>query len=256
MNIPYDSQQMQRVFAPAPAATAEPLTPLRPDPHFEDLLSRSGTWCYSVDYRSGRYRYVSPGIERMLGYDREAWKFGGLDSVFRYLLPEDAECLRQLHLAILQEVRRAPAARRCDLTFVYTCRMRAADGRTVHLSHQQVFPDCDAAGTPITNFTVVSDITALKAKTGCLLHVKERTATGERPVRTTVFRCQASVNFSRRELEVLELVGEGLSSQQIARKLFISYNTVCTHRKNLLRKAGVGGTVELLTFARDIGLVE
>ncbi len=257
MNTPYNEQLMRAAFRPGtpPAADPQPLPPIVPDARFEALLARSGTWCYSVDYRTGRYRYVSPGIERMLGYDRNAWKFGGLTSVFRHLHPDDRECLRQIHEAILEELDGAPRARRSDLTFTFTCRMLTADGRTVHLSHHLIFSDFDAGGQPLSNFTLVSDISALRANTACLLHVKERTASGERPLRTTAFRCKAPVKFSRRELEVLDLVNDGLSSQEIAGKLYISYNTVCTHRKNLLRKAGVKGTVELLGYARELGLV-
>jgi DNA-binding NarL/FixJ family response regulator len=42
--------------------------------------------------------------------------------------------------------------------------------------------------------------------------------------------------LSKREEEVLSLVNKGLTSKQIADKLFISFNTVKTHRKNIAKK--------------------
>ena len=61
------------------------------------------------------------------------------------------------------------------------------------------------------------------------------------------------VPLSEREQQVVRLLGEGLSSAAISKRLFISLNTVNTHRKSLLKKAGVAKTVSLLAFARDHG---
>ena len=55
--------------------------------------------------------------------------------------------------------------------------------------------------------------------------------------------------LSNREKEVLELIIEGHSSSKIAEMLFISVNTVDTHRKNMMAKCGVHKITELVTFA-------
>ena len=44
--------------------------------------------------------------------------------------------------------------------------------------------------------------------------------------------------FSDREFEIIKLIQEGLDSEQIAEKLFLSKHTVNTHRKNILEKTG------------------
>jgi len=61
--------------------------------------------------------------------------------------------------------------------------------------------------------------------------------------------------FSERELDILKLLGLGYSSTEIAEKLFISNNTVNTHRKNLMRKAHVNKTVDLLFYAKENGFI-
>jgi two-component system nitrate/nitrite response regulator NarL len=61
--------------------------------------------------------------------------------------------------------------------------------------------------------------------------------------------------ITQRELEVLQLIALGLTSQDIANKLFISKNTVETHRKNMLSKFNVNNTVSLLKIAYKKGLV-
>jgi len=52
--------------------------------------------------------------------------------------------------------------------------------------------------------------------------------------------------LSKRESEVLKYVLEGKTSNEIAESLFISVNTVHTHRRNILKKTGAGSIVDLL----------
>lgn len=54
---------------------------------------------------------------------------------------------------------------------------------------------------------------------------------------------------SRREKEVLNLIAEGYTNSEIAEKLFISHDTVNTHRKKLLSKLKVKNTAMLVRFA-------
>ena len=66
---------------------------------------------------------------------------------------------------------------------------------------------------------------------------------------------EVSSHFSEREIEIIKLIAEYKTSKQIAEKLNISKNTVDTHRKNILEKAGLHKTAELVVFARENGLV-
>ena len=59
--------------------------------------------------------------------------------------------------------------------------------------------------------------------------------------------------LSEREGQVLSLICVGLTSAQIADKLFISQHTVNTHRKNILRKTFCKGTADLAIFALTAG---
>lgn len=55
--------------------------------------------------------------------------------------------------------------------------------------------------------------------------------------------------LTRREKEVLELIAEGMTNNEIAMKLFLSSTTVDTHRKNLLSKLSAKNTAELVKLA-------
>ncbi len=61
--------------------------------------------------------------------------------------------------------------------------------------------------------------------------------------------------LTRREKEVLHLIAEGLTNPQIAEKLYISINTVDSHRKNLLAKFETSNTASLIRNAMQWGLL-
>ena len=61
--------------------------------------------------------------------------------------------------------------------------------------------------------------------------------------------------LTQRELEVLTLIGEGLTANEIAQKLFISPNTVDTHRKNLFTKFNAKNTALLIRLATQMKLI-
>jgi len=64
------------------------------------------------------------------------------------------------------------------------------------------------------------------------------------------------IALSDRELEILRLIVKEFSSTEIAEKLFISFNTVETHRKHIYKKLGVTSSLGLLKYAFRNGLVE
>jgi len=61
--------------------------------------------------------------------------------------------------------------------------------------------------------------------------------------------------LSERELEVLRLMAEGLSNQEIAERLFISVGTVKTHVHNICGKLAVGSRTQAAAQARTLGLL-
>ena len=60
--------------------------------------------------------------------------------------------------------------------------------------------------------------------------------------------------LSDRELEILQLLGQGLSSRQISEKLFRSIKTVESHRENMKSKLGLKTSGELLRYAVERSL--
>ncbi|MBS1562758.1 MAG: response regulator transcription factor [Bacteroidetes bacterium] len=62
-------------------------------------------------------------------------------------------------------------------------------------------------------------------------------------------------NITRREVEIIKKIGEGLTTKEISEQLFLSEFTVNTHRRNICRKLNIYTPVGLVNFAREHGLI-
>jgi DNA-binding CsgD family transcriptional regulator len=60
--------------------------------------------------------------------------------------------------------------------------------------------------------------------------------------------------LTKREKQILNLLATGLISKQIADKLYISTNTVNTHRQRIIEKLNVANTAEAVKYSSRIGL--
>jgi DNA-binding NarL/FixJ family response regulator len=58
-------------------------------------------------------------------------------------------------------------------------------------------------------------------------------------------------SLSKREVEIISFVKNGFSSEEIAQKLYLSFETVRSHRKNIYLKLGINKLSELIIFANE-----
>lgn len=76
--------------------------------------------------------------------------------------------------------------------------------------------------------------------------------TADNEVSTKTYSKKASCEgfaVSEREIEIIKHIALGLSNKQIAEKLFLSFHTVHTHRKNVMQKLRVNNTAGVVMFA-------
>lgn len=64
------------------------------------------------------------------------------------------------------------------------------------------------------------------------------------------------LGLSQREMEVLELMSQGFTNQQIADKLFLSIHTIKTHGSNLFMKLDVKNRTQALIKAKELEILE
>jgi DNA-binding CsgD family transcriptional regulator len=66
---------------------------------------------------------------------------------------------------------------------------------------------------------------------------------------------QRELGITRRELEILELIAQGLSNREIAERLFVSENTVKTHSSRLFYKLNVKRRTQAVQTGKEMGLI-
>jgi DNA-binding CsgD family transcriptional regulator len=66
---------------------------------------------------------------------------------------------------------------------------------------------------------------------------------------------QEQLGITRRELEILMAIAEGLSTREIAEKLFVSENTVKTHASRLFDKLNAKRRTQAVQIAKEAGLI-
>jgi DNA-binding CsgD family transcriptional regulator len=68
-------------------------------------------------------------------------------------------------------------------------------------------------------------------------------------------RRRENLHITRRELEILELIAQGLSNREIAERLFVSESTVRTHSSRVFDKLGARRRTQAVQFGKEFGLL-
>ena len=89
-----------------------------------------------------------------------------------------------------------------------------------------------------------------------LVDAVRRVAQGERPVLSADVaqraECQPALPLAPREVEVLQLLVQGCSVEEVSRRLQLSVKTVANYQTLIRQKLGAGNTIELLRVAHAI----
>ncbi len=114
----------------------------------------------------------------------------------------------------------------------------------------QKMMDNGASGYILKNATQEELIEAITVVTSGKLFLSDEASTSLRKQDQS-----KSPVLTRREKEVMELIADGMTNNEIAQKLFISMTTVDTHRKNLLIKLEAKNTAALVRIVTQLNLI-
>ena len=139
---------------------------------------------------------------------------------------------------------------------VYFYKALKKDGQVITIQHQSIPIVFDELKVPFIFTNIFTDISYLgitNTPQAILVNRYTDEVFNINPTLLELVKCEEL--FSRREKEVVQLLINGYNSRQIGEKLFISMETVRTHRKNILKKAGLNNTTELVGYAMTHGVV-
>jgi len=204
------------------------------------------SFAFMVDFTSQRYLHMGEGVYSMMGYSSQDFYGKGLRMAFEITHPDDLVLLKPLHQKLFALYYETPIRRRKELKFAFNLRVRKANGEYIHILQQTIFLGINSTGEPLFDFSTVSDITEFKKDNVLTLTVSELNAEGVYQQKYKQDFKHEHPKFTARQQQILELIGKGRTTREIAEALCISADTVKNHRKKILLLAGSKKIVEVV----------
>ena len=216
---------------------------------FERVMNVGTQFLYVSDVLRRKVIYVSPGIRHMTGYDPADVSF---DMIYDNIHPADRREAIIATIDCLEYIYRMKITRPGQITFHLNFRFRKQDGTNIVVLRQTSSLKTDEEGNLTQTLSIITDIDHLAKGHGVEAKMTE-TETGK-----TLYHRNYSEEqcvFSNREKEIIRLIAKGKRSHEIADGLCISPHTVLTHRRNILSKAELKNTAELLFYSKEHGIL-
>ena len=180
--------------------------------------------------------YSSPGAASLLGYENNELN---MNLLYGAIHPDDlpavlrASTLASEFLQLYGPVLGQAEAGAVPPCFSVDYRLRCQPGHYLHVLRQNFIIAQDGQGHPLATASLFTDITAHKNTVDVRFNLDHPDFAGWLAARRGK---REEDELSSREQEILALILAGETNAQIAKKLFISYFTVKTHRRNIQRK--------------------
>jgi len=222
--------------------------------HLSDLLAVGPYYYYVIDVIDYSVQQVSDSTLKIHGLTSAPMT---LKEIIDQIHPDDLDFVLKAEEATLVKMKEIGFQHQLYLKTSYCFRMRVANGSYHMFHHQAIHLAKDDRGCLTSALNIHTDIQHITQTNNKIVLV---TGIGTRDDYCQIDLSQREPKsaiplLSKREMEIVALVAKGNSSPQIAEKLFISPDTVRTHRKNLFRKTATKSVGEFVRKCIEWGLV-
>ena len=141
--------------------------------------------------------------------------------------------------------------------FTTNYRLKSLEGNWLSISQRSRYIKSSSDGTPLVSIDSLSDISNFK-KNSEIVNIIEKVMGPQKLTKIQVDTFspdEQEYPISKREINVLRCICDGMSSKQIAEKLNISIHTINNHRKNMLGKTNCKNLSELAARAIRTGIL-
>jgi len=229
-----------------------------PVPKIEDFIggmfAPGEFYYYTLNFHDSSVNGVHRNILKMHGLKEIPMH---LKEIIDLIHPDDMEFVMEAERMSIEKMYEIGWENQKEIKSSYCFRMNVGDGKYKMFHHQAIHTHRDKNGNLAQAINIHSDIQHL---------IKENPYTvvisgfGSRDDFHQMFyekKKKQGVDFrlTKREIQILTALTEGLSAKEIAERFNISYHTVTTHRKNILRKMNCNKVSELVKTAIQSGLI-
>lgn len=199
------------------------------------------------------YLYISPNFKEYFGYEVESGDVDAEGDIVESLIhPDDVVVLLNLQKRVFDYIYDLPLEERADYKHIFEFRALGADKTYKRVILQYHILE----GAESRDYILILGVIDISPDQNLNDPVKFRLVnfkTGK-IVMIPVIE-ETDVALTKREVEILKLVNEGMLSKEISDKLSISIHTVNRHRQNIMEKMNVDNVMEALNYSRKLGLI-
>lgn len=228
------------------------------------LFTPGHFYFFVFNFHSLQFDYVHPGVEGVLGIKAEECS---TERLLEMMPPEELRMMQKKEAVAGDFLFRFLKPEQLPFyKIVYFLRIRDAEGRERKILHQTTTLTVSQTGKVEHSLGVHTDVSHLHVRhdhsmsfislNGGKSYFNIDPGTGSFDPGTSSYSTQKLDDvLSSRELEVIRLLAKGLNADEVAERLNLSYNTVRTHRKNILSKTHCSNTTELVARCLMEGLI-
>jgi len=240
---------------------------------FSDSNTGDGCTCIFLVscLRADRILYIEDTCRDITGYAKEKFIKNGMDFWFPLIHPEDMPAFTDKIIRAHRKMAEPGFKKEEGLLLVFEYRFRDPRGNWIRVRDTKYML---FHGKKVTADMILCKFELIDQATGAgavenMLHserscsrmldfaLTHQNAQQKQPVETPLdqwmkTRFKSRPALTRREREILKLIGDGLSTKMIASQCAITINTVETHRRHLLEKLNVKNSMELIKEASKV----
>jgi DNA-binding CsgD family transcriptional regulator len=222
---------------------------------YKKMLSifQIGAFYYFVFCPSiAKLEYASDSITHVLGYEPELFT---TDWFLEHIHPDDVPYFVDFEAMVVDFKMKLPIDKIMKYKSQYGYRIRKADGTYLPILQQSITIQCDEEGAVLRNLVIHTDISSLKPSSThrslSFIGLDGEPSFYNVDVKKRLI--PAKPLLTKREKEILGFLSQNKTTAEIATALFISKETVGTHRKNIHAKTKTRSVLELVMKALEKG---
>ena len=221
--------------------------------HSINILNHSIPFIYLLDYSSGKYLLASSQCEAVVNFSNKKMLDGGIPFILERYHPADMYLFNeQIFKDRLHILKKIPPEQHKDYIFSFNIRIKSGKGNYISLLQRNSFIQSDDSGNPLFSLGLLTNIDHFNDESPVIQLVEKvdpSTASVTEFAKSVYYLHEEDKIFSRREREVLLYIADGLTSKEIAHKLFISEHTVINHKRSMHDKSNTQNSAALISFA-------
>lgn len=214
---------------------------------FENYPLMPNQYLYYINFTTSKVAYHR-NLEKVLGYSEKI----DMPLLMNIVHPDDVRVVTKVSEATLAYIMKSKIKDPFTINLSISNRTRKKDGTYLKILRQMTIADADKDGNILTSVAICSDISDIKVSDDVTYKLEGPNSHIFTEILEELIDTPLQPNLTEREIEIVRLLAKGSSSKEIASELYISHNTVTTHRKNMMHKLEATNVVDLVLKSRVV----